>query len=134
MTKILAKVTEPLRERYNSSLEHYKYFCYGFAAGQAEKVYLAVCRACMLRPAKEQTWYLEEIRVIAENFGLKVTVLDSECPDTPNEIWLHREPIGEWLSHPLNSPEWHRLRAEACGIPNYDPNYHMREGYGERAG
>jgi hypothetical protein len=132
--KILAKVTQPLRERYNSSLEHYKYFCYGFAAGQAEKVYLGVCNAAMFRPAKEQDWYLSEIRVIAENFGLQLTVLDSQTPDTPNEIWIHKEPIGAWLAHPMNSPEWHRLRAEACGIPNYDPNYHMREGYGERAG
>jgi hypothetical protein len=134
MTKILAKITQPLRERYNSSLEHYKYFCYGFAAGQAEKVYLGVCNAAMFRPAKEQTWYLEEIKIIANNFGLEVTVLDSECPDTPQEIWIHNKPIGAWLAHPMNSPEWHKLRAMACGIPNCDPNYHMREGYGERAG
>lgn len=134
MKKILAKVTQPVRERYNKDPEQYKYFCYGFAAGQMEKVYLKVCKAAMLRPAKEQTWYLEEIRVIAENYGLKVTVLPSYCPDTPDEIWVHTGEIGEWLKHPFNSPEWHRLRAEACGIPDVDVNYHLREGYGERAG
>lgn len=132
--KILSKITQPLRERYNTSPEEYKAFCYGFATGQAEKVYLGVCRAAMLRPAVEQTWYFAEVKVIAHNFGLELSVLESGCPDTPYELWIHRGPIGEWLAHPVNSPEWHRLRAEACGIPNCDPNYHLREGYGERAG
>lgn len=133
--KILSKVTQPLRDRYNTSPEEYKAFCYGFAVGQAEKVYLGVCRAAMFRPTVDDTWYLHEIKVIANNFGLDVTVLDSnDFPDTPHEIWIHTKPIGEWLKHPVNSPEWHRLRAEACGIPNYDPQYHLREGYGERAG
>lgn len=132
--KILSKVTQPIRERYNGCLEHYKYFCYGFAAGQAEKVHLGVCKAAMFRPAKEQTWYLVEIKFIAENYGLSVTILPSYCLDTPDEIWIHKEPIGEWLLHPVNSPEWHRLRAEVCGIPDCDPNYHLREGYGEKAG
>jgi len=134
MKKILAKVTQPVRERYNKDLEHYKYFCYGFAAGQMEKVYLNVCRAAMLRPAKEQDWYLEEVKFIADNYGLKVTILPSHCPDTPDEIWVHKGEIGEWLQHPVNSPEWHRLRAAACGIPDCDVNYHLREGYGEKAG
>lgn len=110
-------------------------FARGFMAGQAEKVHLGVCPACMFRPAEENLdWTLSDAREIAEVYGLEVAVLDSFCPQTPKEIWLHRKGfvIGEWLRQPLNSYSWHHYRAAACGIPleDVDSGYHLRNGYG----
>jgi hypothetical protein len=133
---VVGKTTQKLRKRY-SEPEVERAFAAGFAAGQAEKVFIGVCDAAMFRPSPEQfEWYLEEVKLIAANFYLNVTVLDSYCPETPKEIWIYREetPVGEWLKHPVNSPEWHKLRGQACGLPSYyiDSQYHLKIGYGER--
>lgn len=91
----------------------------------------------MFRPAKEDfEWYKEEVAKLCKIFDLTMFVCDSFCEETPKEIWVCkiRFFIGEWLSYGLNSPEWHKLRAKAVGIPEeeVDVNYHLRKGYGEK--
>ncbi len=135
MKKVVGKVTEGLRDRY-SVFPGADAFAIGFAVGQAEKVYLGACRACMFRPSAENfVWYKYRVQEIAGAYGLVVTVLESGCPETPWELWLHREgaDVGSWVSHGANTPSWHMLRAEACGIPiqEVDFQYHLRGGYGE---
>lgn len=139
MDNVVGKKTEILRNRYGTTPETAKAFAFGFATGQAEKVHLGACQACMFRPDLESfEWYVTEVAEIAKCFGLKVTVLDSRCPETPREIWLHREgvEVGKWVTHETNSEEWHRLRAEVCGIPmsEVDKEYHLRNGYGKKCG
>lgn len=134
---VVGKKTQCLRDRYMEPPEVYKAFASGFAAGQAEKVFLNCCPAAMFRPSKEHfEWYKSEVEVIANVFNLRVVILDSHCPDTPHEIWICKDSneVGKWLEHPLNSKEWHSERAVACGIPLncVDFNYHLRNGYGEK--
>jgi hypothetical protein len=131
--RVVGDVVRELRKIYGTTPEAAKSFAYGFCAGQAEKVYLGACQAAMFRPSPEHLdWYLTEVRVIAAHFGLTVTLLDSHCPKTPTEIWIHKGKIGEWLQHEVNSPDWHRLRAAACGIADVDTEYHLRCNYGEK--
>lgn len=88
----------------------------------------------MFRPGLENfEWYKKEVEFVASCFDLHITILDSHCPETPHEIWIHREPkIGDWLKYSVNSEEWHKLRAEACGIKDIDLKYHLRSGYGKK--
>lgn len=133
--KVVGKITQVLRERYSTSEESYKAFSCGFAAGQAEKVFLGACKAAMFRPSAENFgWYFQEVKIIAEAFGLSVTLLNSHSSETPYEIWIHKDVIGEWLNHEVNSPMWHKSRAEVCGIPaeKVDVDYHLRNGYGQK--
>lgn len=136
MSETVGKISQRLRRRYNHSIELYRAFACGFVAGQAEKVFLGVCPAAMFRPSRDNfEWHLQEVKAIAIEYGLMVTVLNSESPDTPQEIWIHRHDfaLGSWAEHAPNSIPWHRLRAAACGIPEneVDSHYHCRDGYGE---
>lgn len=136
-TKVVGKVTQQLRDEFSHNEDLAEAFACGFAAGQAEKVYLGACPAAMFRPGLDNfDWYAGQVKKIAKGFGLTHTILDSHCPETPYELWIHREgvQIGVWLKHEPNSPEWHKLRAEACGIPSdeVDVDYHLRSGYGEK--
>ncbi len=136
-TKVVGKVTQRLRELYAPTEDLAEVFACGFAAGQAEKVYLGACKAAMFRPSSESfEWYQSQVKQIAKLYGLVCTILDSHCVETPYEVWIHRDgvQIGAWLKHEPNSPEWHKLRAEACGIPadEVDVDYHLRSGYGEK--
>ena len=136
-TKVVGKVTQQLRDLFSHTEEAAEAFAVGFAAGQAEKVYLGACKAAMFRPAAENLeWYTGELKKIVDIFGLVMVPQTTGCLETPWEIWIHRPDtqIGAWLDHETNSPEWHRLRAEACGIPQdeVDVNYHLRSGYGEK--
>ena len=97
-------------------------FWFGFVAGQAEKVWLGVCPAAMVRPDPlQRDNRLEHVRTVADEYGLSVT----ECG---REIWIHqpRFAIGQWVDCCINSAEWHTLRAAACGIVDVDPHYHER--------
>lgn len=137
MSKVVGKVGEAIRLYYGQTQETYRAYAAGFAAGQAEKVYLGVCKAAMFRPSKEHfDWYANEVFRIAENYGLRSITMSTDSPETPYEIWIYEKgfKILAWVHHPINSAEWHQLRAEACGIPadKVDLNYHMRSGYGER--
>ena len=135
MTQVVGKTTQNIRSKYSDTSERQYAFAVGFATGQAEKVHLGVCRAAMFRPSKELfEWYLGEVKQIAENYSLQVSVLACDNSETPFEIWIHNGPIGEWLSFEINSPDWHRARAKACGIPEdkVDVNYHLKSGYGKR--
>lgn len=133
--QVVGKQTQDLRKLFGQSDAEYRAFAVGFAAGQAEKVYLGVCKAAMFRPSRPHfDWFLSDVKTVAANYDLTVTVLDSGCPETPQEIWIHRADyeVGGWFAHELNSAKWHELRAAACGIPVVDIHYHKRGGYGER--
>jgi hypothetical protein len=135
--KVVGKTTQDLRKAYESESEEYKAFAFGFAAGQAEKVHLGVCKAAMFRPGPEHMeWYLPLVEKAAIAYGLHVVVLDSGCKDTPKEIWIcvDAKDVGGWFEFDVNSVPWHAARAAACGIPprKWDFEYHLRKGYGER--
>lgn len=135
--KVLGKVTQNLREHFNDSEEMRKGFAIGFAAGQAEKVYLNVCKAAMFRPSKHEiVWYLPAIEEIAKNYGLFLQLLNvgTGIEETPYEIWIYKDVKSMvWSECEVNSSEWHLGRAIVCGIPmeEIDLGYHLRDGYGE---
>jgi hypothetical protein len=136
MSAVVGKVGEALRHRWKTT-EEYRAYAFGFAAGQAEKVYLGVCKAAMFRPANAHfEWYYQDVKEVADNFGLQTRVLPSFQEATAHEIWIFKEGtvVGMWLHEDTNSPDWHKMRAELCGIPwnMVDINYHLRSGYGER--
>lgn len=98
-------------------------FWLGFVAGQAEKVWLGVCPAAMFRPdATEYEDRCNQVALVAAEYGLSVTTVD-------DEIWIHREDydVGKWVTVPINSADYHRLRAQACGISDIDEDYHQRQ-------
>jgi hypothetical protein len=137
MKKVVGKVGEELRLHYGKTPEEYRAFAAGFAAGQAEKVYLGACQAAMFRPSNDHfEWYYQEVKRIADAYGLETRVLSSFQMETSHEIWIYREKtvVGMWMMQDINSPEWHQLRAQLCGIPadEVDVNYHLRSGYGEK--
>lgn len=112
-------------------------FAAGFAAGEAEKVYLGACRAAMFRPSEEhRTWILRVAVKLVVVYGLEVSLF--ERVEINDEIWIHKPEARDELSQlsqmAANSPEWHTLRGRLCGIPdsNIDPKFHERKGYGER--
>lgn len=136
MSQVIGKVTQDLRTIYGNTPEKAQIFAFGFAAGQAEKVALGVCNAAMFRPGVDSVeWFREGITQITKQYKLEVSTFHIDTPETPIEFWIYPETyvIGRWLNYPINSPEWHKRRAEACGVPNYlvDTNYHLRNGYGE---
>ena len=98
-------------------------FWLGFCAGQAEKVWLGVCPAFMVRPDDDQRDdRTEQVHRVADEYGLTVTAID-------NELWVHRSNFdcGQWVSYAKNSIDYHRARAAACGIPKVDVDYHKRQ-------
>ena len=134
---VVGKATQAVRKLYSRTPETESAFAVGFACGQAEKVYLGVCRAAMFRPAAENfEWYTGEVEKVAAAYGLAVVVLESHCPESPWEIWIARDEscVGGWVWLEANSPQWHQERAAVCGIPEreVDVNYHRRAGYGEK--
>lgn len=106
-------------------------FIYGFISGQAEKVYLGACKAAMFRPSQE-LWddELTIIQTVCHRYRLAHTVIEGE-------IWIHRHGtlVGDWTKFPRNSPEWHYMRARACGIPpgEIDVKFHERPGHRKTA-
>lgn len=94
-------------------------FAAGHVSGNAEKVYLGACRAAMFRPQPERHDRLFQIvSSVGHRYGLCVQSLPYELDgQIIFEIWLSRGGVGEWLTHPVNSPDWHRIRGLACGVP-----------------
>ena len=134
-TKTCGQLWSEVYRDYVTNEEQMRIFSAGFTLGQAEKVYLGACPACMSRPSnKEFDWKLKQTKDIADRYGLSVTVCPSGQDETANEIWVHRpdyDGVGQWLSHYVNTPAWHVLRAQACGIPDMEVDYefHKRTGY-----
>lgn len=137
MTKVvLGKLYQKLlHEQTGGDPEKVNLFATGFIAGQAETVFNGIRRAMMVRPsAQNYDMVLSACRMLAEHYKLAVSIFVVTDERSP-EIWMHRKNIrvGEWREHDVNSPEWHKLRAAACGIPTaeVDVTYHLREGFDE---
>ena len=128
---------------YKSALEKYcggdpqkiHLFAAGFVSGEAEKVYLGACSAAMFRPSQDRMGMLSEIvEDVCQRYGLV------SFDGGRGELWICRNmDVWEALREmhamvPANSEEWHRRRAELCGIPlgEVDVNFHERAGHGER--
>lgn len=92
-----------------------------FLAGQAEKVYLGTCNACMVRIANDKD-QVEAAKNIAKISGLKVTIVDQE-------LWLHKNRL-IWLDGEYNSPQYHFNRGTDCGLPamEIDLHFHITTG------
>lgn len=113
-------------------------FSIGMATGQAEKVYLGACLGAMFRPAAEHfSDFRLAILQVAKAYGLHYQELDAGGPAP--EMWLLRNEIALSLfaglsKEPLNSPRWHKLRGNLCGVPwnETDLKFHERRGYQER--
>lgn len=108
-------------------------FAKGFMSGQAEKVYLGACPAAMFRPSETTfAWLLEDVEEICDRYGLSHHVFNM---GTVREIWIcrHSFGIGNWYIYQKDSPEWHKMRAIACGIPSSEVDYkfHERKGYNQ---
>jgi hypothetical protein len=106
-------------------------FAAGFVNGQAAKVYLHACPAAMFRPSNETFgWLLDIVVNVCERYGLRYEVLQTGAV---REIWITRigMGVGNWYAYEKDSPMWHKLRAQACGIPESetDVNYHKRVAY-----
>ncbi len=106
----------------------------GFAAGQAEKIYLGACSASMCRPSPERVDSMREIvKKVASIYGLFVTEI--QCT-YGIEIWMCKfeGTIDELLNVSENSSEWHTRRGLLCGVPAHqiDHFFHQRTGHGER--
>jgi len=113
--------------------ERVRLFAAGFVSGQAEKVYLGACRAAMFRPSAERlAMLMTVVKEVAERYGLVWLAVE-------NEVWLCRDrdaerTVKEMAGRIPNSPGWHRLRADLCGVPRAecDEYFHLRHGYGQR--
>lgn len=119
--------------------EKIRVFALGMASGEAEKVHLRACPAAMFRPAAEDfDWLLEGVVLIGANYGLDVWPFLYEVADgvVVREVWMvSNDPWPQLLFQSMkavkvNTPEWHRLRAVLCGIPEdrVDPEFHKRRG------
>lgn len=100
----------------------------GFVNGQAEKVFLGACQACMFRPIPEEYQVNLELAIDAAiRYGLQCRTV---CR-TKAELWLcHDDKIlADLYTITENSPEWHALRAKLLGVAVVDPKFHEREGY-----
>lgn len=107
-------------------------FAFGFAAGQAEKIYLGACKAAMFRPKSGGQDLLRTIlRDIAPVYGLAYTNIG-------DEFWLFKmststeRAILSLLNIERDSSEWHMTRAILCGIPfdEIDFEFHKRRSEG----
>ena len=109
-------------------------FLVGFVAGQAEKVFNHVCRAAVFRATLVSTGDLNEaIEDVCREYGLASRTLRR---GGVNELWIYRKGDFEVSSSfgilevvTVNSPVWHTIRAELCGIPEgrIDHYYHERK-------
>lgn len=103
---------------------------YGFSTGQAEKVYLGACHGCMFRIGEKwRKMCLVIDNEVATRYGLEVRLWS-------DEIWLLNKQEGVKLfemmrSQPENSPAWHIIRGQICGVPDkeIDTRFHFRKGY-----
>ena len=120
---------KPLYLRLRDALTESKQpFAMGFAAGQAEKVYLGACKAAMFRPdAEERELLWHALAVVCEAYGLE----RRESP-VDGELWIFRS-ANAWLLDRMleiepDSSGWHIWRAFMCGIPReeVDPRFHER--------
>jgi hypothetical protein len=122
-------------EKYAKTPEEMHIFAAGFVSGQAEKVYLGACRAAMFRPSQDRhAMLLEIVKDVTERYGL----LFVDDVGEKKEIWICRSEWANYVLGLINTPEnselWHQRRAFLCGIPHkeIDPEFHLREGHGER--
>ena len=110
-------------------------FAAGFVSGEAEKVYLGACPAAMFRPSSDNLWWLREVVIdVMRRYGLWHWQIG-------DELWIFRPDYFDQLKEledlheakEVNTPRWHGLRAELCGVPEaeIDLAFHEREGYGE---
>lgn len=108
-------------------------FAKGFVSGQAEKVYLGACQAAMFRPSDTTfDFILSDVQEVCERYKLHYFVFYLA---SIIEIWIYRSgfQIGAWYEFAKDSPEWHKCRAIACGIPEseIDVNFHERKSYNQ---
>ena len=119
-----------LRKYAGTNVDSARLLYAGFVFGQAEKVYLGACRACMIGVTHPSI--VEIVRHIvhdaADLYGLAVSQLN-------DELWLSRPTSIEWAMDRLriveeDSPEWHQIRASLCGVPleEVDTKFHERTG------
>ena len=106
----------------------------GHMQGQAEKVASGACYAFMIRPGADWwRWAHAAMLFVCGHYGLNFY---SEKPY--GELWAYRE---LWVCDHLtelyafvapNSPLWHVMRADLCGIREVDIRYHQRSTFGQR--
>lgn len=120
---------EALESLTDMSHEQVILFAKGFITGQAEKVSLGVCMACMFRPNGE---YRAEVESIVVETARRYEMAWG-CPSV-SEIWIyHPNAHALFVAMSLsieNSCIWHGLRGLLCGIPvnKIDELYHLRSG------
>ena len=109
-------------------------FIAGFMTGQAEKVYLGVCPACVAIPRLDDfDWCFKQCGEIAAVYKLHLRVWKH---DGKGEVWfLNDTGLKLWAvlqqtlaNNPDDNPAINRCRAQLCGIPldATDPEYPWR--------
>ena len=124
----LPKYLEALQQYTGGDLEKIKTFAAGFVTGQAEKVKLGACRACMFRPSAEHRGFMAEVVAdAAKRFGLHFRFFADV-----SEFWLcsNQFSINSLRQLAVNSAYWHMHRGLMCGVPreHLDLKFHERMG------
>ena len=112
-------------------------FAVGMVTGNAEKVYLGACKACMFRPGSSAglAFLLFAVHAVCETYHLEFEV--EKFSEELTEIWVFRPDNHEYVKrlhdHEVNSRAWHRYRAMLCGVPSgeVDTEFHLRRGAGD---
>lgn len=124
-----------LRHYAGDNQESIRLFAAGFVSGEAEKVYLGAAQGAMFRPSAEyRDMVMSVVRDVVARYDLQMAMLGQD------EIWLLRDDNAYQLFRQLlvidpNTPAWHIIRGQLCGVPisEIDVKFHERKGYGERA-
>lgn len=116
------------RETARSFPEHLT-FSLGFMTGEAEKIYLGACVAAMFRPGSPESMQIQELfaKRLQQIYGVEPLVFF-------DELWIFRPTTDVIVAMESmrraekNSSEYHRIRAELCGIPLkwIDYEFHKR--------
>ena len=92
-------------------------FSFGFAAGEAEKIYLGACMGAMFKPR-------EDFRTVLSIFLSRLCIIYSlDSRRDRDELWLFAQTVEasglfEKMKNCIfNSSDYHSVRAKLCGIP-----------------
>ena len=118
-------------EEVIANIVHREAFIRGYITGQAEKVFLGACPAAVFTADNDSNIDRQTLLLIiidiAKRYQLSMHTFSDQiwiCRDM--FVWCKINDLYNSSTITINSPEWHRIRAELCGIPEdeIDEKYH----------
>ncbi len=107
-------------------------FSFGFAAGEAEKIYLGACIGAMFRPR-------EDFQPVLSVFLSRLCIIYSlNSGRDRDELWLFAQTVEasdlfeKMKNCVFNSPDYHSIRAKLCGIPESEIDLEFHKRYDKR--